>query len=149
MEIGTALDRLVRAADDGRLGIVCAAHDVRLTSVFGSALRDVGRARDLDIAVLFGQRETLAPLRVLECLVALSGTEAIDLMVLDDASPTARFNGLVGALPLYEDEPGLWARTQMAAAGEFFDTAWMREAELARMASSRPWTPSSWSARST
>jgi len=37
---------------------------------------------------------------------------------------------------LYEDEPGLWARTQMAAAGEFFDTAWMREAELARMASS-------------
>ena len=114
-----------------------------------AALCGTSVERDLDIAVLFGQRETLAPLRVLECLVALSGTEAIDLMVLDDASPTARFNGLVGALPLYEDEPGLWARTQMAAAGEFFDTAWMREAELARMASSRPWTPSSWSARST
>lgn len=136
MTIAAALDRLVGAADDGRLAELCREHDVRLVSVFGSAVRDPGRAHDLDVAVLFGQRATEAPLRVLEGLVALAGTELVDLMVLDDATPVARFNALVGALPLHQTEEGLWARTQMAAAGEVFDTEWMRRAELQRMASS-------------
>lgn len=136
MAIADALARLVDAADDGRLAQVCRRLDIVLVTVFGSAVRDVANARDLDVAVLFGQREATAPLQMLEQLVAWTGIEAVDLMVLDDAEPAARFNGLVGAVPLYEDEPGRWARTQMAAAGEVFDTEWMRRAELQRMAGS-------------
>jgi predicted nucleotidyltransferase len=136
VDIGAALGRLVAAADDGRLAAVCAQHDVQLVTVFGSAVRDPGAAHDLDVAVLFGRRGPLAPLQVVDALFDLTGTEAIDLLVLDDAEPAARFNGLVGAVPLFEDEPGRWARTQMAAAGEVFDTEWMRRAELERMASS-------------
>ena len=60
----------------------------------------------------------------------------VDVLVLDDASPTARFSGPVGAHPLYEASPGLFARTQMAAALEFYETAWLRELDLQRMASS-------------
>lgn len=136
MGIDEALARLVEAADDGRLAAVCRELDVVLVTVFGSAVSDATRARDLDVAVLFGRRATAAPLRLLEHLVSWTGTEDIDLMVLDGAEPAARFNGLVGALPLYEEEPGRWARTQMAAAGEVFDTEWMRRAELQRMTGS-------------
>jgi hypothetical protein len=60
----------------------------------------------------------------------------VDLLVLDGASPTARFHGLVGAQPLYEAAPGLFARTQMAAALEFYETAWLRDLDLQRMATS-------------
>jgi hypothetical protein len=76
-------------------------------------------------------------------LLALAGEHAdltvsddVDVLVLDDASPTARFSGLVGAHPLYEASPGLFARTQMAAALEFYETAWLRDPDLQRMAAS-------------
>jgi predicted nucleotidyltransferase len=113
---------------------VAVAEALERLTVFGSATRDAASARDLDIAFLSRHRSRPALLELLEELVALSGTELVDLMVLDDAEPAARFNGLVGALPLYEDEPGRWAQTQMAAAGEVFDTEWLRRSELERMA---------------
>jgi predicted nucleotidyltransferase len=132
--IQDALAVLRAAADDGRLAALCRPHGVRLVMVFGSALDDPERAHDLDVAVsLEGQAP--ATLQVLDALVALTGVETIDLMVLDGASPTARRNGLVGALPLFEAEPGLFARTQMAAAIEFYETDWLRRLDLERMAS--------------
>jgi hypothetical protein len=63
-------------------------------------------------------------------LLALAGEHAdltvsddVDVLVLDDASPTARFSGLVGAQPLDQASPGLFARTRMAAALEIYETA--------------------------
>ena len=76
-------------------------------------------------------------------LLALAGEHAdltvsddVDVLVLDDASPTARFSGLVGAQPLDQASPGLFARTRMAAALEFYETAWLRDLDLQRMAAS-------------
>ena len=66
-------------------------------------------------------------------LAGLVGTDLVDLLVLEGASPTARRNALSGVLPLHESEEGLFARTQVAAVGDL-DTAWMRRDALARMA---------------
>ncbi|MGQ7297890.1 nucleotidyltransferase family protein [Quadrisphaera sp. KR29] len=134
MGIAEALMRLVAAADDGHLDEIARRHGLALVTVFGSAVRDASTARDLDVAVLFAQRTAAAELAVLEELMDLSGTERVDLMVLDDAGPEARFNGLTGALPLWQDGPGRWGTTQMAAASEVFDTEWLRQAALERMA---------------
>lgn len=136
VDIDAAVAQLVQAAEDVRLTELCCRHDICLVTVFGSAVRDPAGAHDLDVAVLFRRGADRSTLKVLAELIALAGTEAVDLMVLNDASPSARFNGLVGATPLFEDEPGRWAVTQMAAAGAVFDTEWMRRAELARMAAS-------------
>lgn len=132
--IEEALERLVAAADDGRLDVVARRHGLALVTVFGSAAREVRTAHDLDVAVLFSRRAAGAELAVLEDLVDLSGTERVDLMVMDDAGPVARFNGLAGAQPLWQDAPGRWGTTQMAAASEVFDTEWLRRAALERMA---------------
>ncbi|WP_146211322.1 nucleotidyltransferase domain-containing protein [Quadrisphaera granulorum] len=134
MSMVEALERLVVAADDGRLDALARRHGLALVTVFGSAVRDASTARDLDVAVLFARPATGAELLVLEALVELSGTESVDLMVLDRAEPAARFNGLAGALPLWQDGPGRWGATQMAAASEVFDTEWLRRAALERMA---------------
>ena len=102
-------------------------------TVFGSALRDADRARDLDVAVLLpGGSGTLLMLH--EALADLTGSDSVDVLVLDGASPTARFAGLVGAQPLYQAQEGLFATTQMAAALEFYETAWLRDLDLQRMA---------------
>ena len=132
MSIAGALARLRTAADDGELDAVCQARGVRLLTVFGSAVRDAEHARDLDIAVSLGPGADL--LGLVGDLIHLTGTDLVDVMVLDGASPTARRNGLGAALPLHEAEPGLFARTQMAAALEFYETAWMRRLDLERMA---------------
>lgn len=132
MSIAGALERLCAAADDGRLEALCVAHGVRLLTVFGSALRDPVAARDLDLAV--SPAPGAAMLGLVDGLALLTGTDDVDLLVLDGASPTARRNGLVGALPLVEAEAGLFARTQMAAALEFYETAWLRRLDLERMA---------------
>lgn len=129
-----ALTRLYRAADDGRLAEVCQRLGVVLLTVFGSAARDASSARDLDVAALFEQRTRTAPLDLVNELVAITGTEQVDLMVLDEADPIARFNATAGALPMYEDAPMRWGDTQMAYAGEVYDTEPLRRAELDRMA---------------
>jgi len=52
----------------------------------------------------------------------LTVSDDVDVLVLDDASPTARFSGLVGAQPLDQASPGLFPHTRIAAALEFYET---------------------------
>lgn len=133
MSVADPLARLRAAADDGRLDELARRHGVGLITVFGSAIRTPERARDLDVAVsLPGGTQGL--LALVGELADLATSDDVDVLVLDDASPTARFAGLVGAQPLHEASPGLFARTQMAAALEFYETAWLRDLDLQRMA---------------
>ncbi|WP_369052927.1 nucleotidyltransferase family protein [Kineococcus terrestris] len=140
MDATAAVSRLLGAAADGRLEEVAARRGARLLTLFGSAARDPTRARDLDVAVLgaptpvpgaAGSSPDL--LGLVGDLVDLTGFDGVDVMDLAAASPTARHRALTGARLLAEAEPGLFARRQMAAALEFYETAWMRAADLRRM----------------
>ena len=135
MSVAESLDRLRAAADDGRLDDVAHRYGVALITVFGSAVRTPQRARDLDVAVSL-PAGTDGLLALVGELADLTASDDVDVVVIDNASPTARFSGLVGAQPLYEASPGLFARTQMAAALEFYETAWLRDLDLQRMARS-------------
>ncbi len=99
-----ALDRLRNATRTGELDELCARHRVRIMSVFGSTAAGVEHPRDLDVAVGFEPGAKADVLGLLEDLVALTGTEAVDLLVLDRAGPVAKERALVGAVPLYESE---------------------------------------------
>lgn len=158
----TCLDELAAltsAAHSGSLAAVCAAHHVDLMVLFGSAAlaldpiaaddtsddarpatpvaRTAGdRApQDIDIAV---RRTSGSPridqLALLEDLYRLSGSERIDLMLLDAAGPVARQRALTRGRLLFEATPGLLAEAQVAAAMEYLDTAHLRELNLAAMA---------------
>lgn len=129
------LARLRAAAGDGRLEQVARRHGADLVTVFGSAIRTPESAHDLDVAVALSDGTTDL-VGLVGGLADLTASDDVDLLVLDDASPTARFHGLVGAEPLFEAEPGLFARTQMAAALEFYETAWLRDLDLQRLAGS-------------
>lgn len=150
----TALDALRAAAGDGRLDELCRRHEVRILTVFGSTAREsLGLAasggcggaggsagspapppRDLDVAVRFepGHRRDL--LALLDELIRLTGSDDIDLLVLDDAGPVARERALVGCVALYESESGAYANAQMAAMCERMDTDWLRRLDLQAMA---------------
>lgn len=125
-----ALELLRAAATDGRLDDLCARHDVRVLAVFGSAVRADGDPGDLDVAIGFepGHRGDL--LALLDDLSRLTGSDDLDLLVLDDAGPVARERALVGGLALFESEPSAYARAQMAAMLELMDTEWMRALDL-------------------
>ncbi len=134
------MGRLLEAGGDGRLEEVAARWGVRLLTLFGSGARDPARARDVDVAVLgapppgpgaAGPSPDL--LGLVGDLVDLTGFDGVDVLDLAAASPTARHRALTGARLLVEAEPGLFARRQMAAALEFYETAWMRAADLRRM----------------
>ncbi len=58
--------------------------------VFGSAARDEPNPEDLDLAVRFSRDAKRDVLQLLDDLYELTGIEAVDLMVLDDAGPVAR-----------------------------------------------------------
>ncbi|WP_409331868.1 nucleotidyltransferase family protein [Trujillonella humicola] len=132
MSVADSLSRLRAAADDGRLDDLAQRHGIGVITVFGSALRDPGHARDLDVAVSL-PAGTHTVVALIGELADLTAGDDVDLLVLDGASPTARFAGLVEGEPLYEASAGLFARTQMAAALEFYETAWLRDLELERM----------------
>lgn len=131
----TALARLQAAAQDGRLDDLCARHGVRVLTVFGSVVRPEATPRDLDIAVGFEPGRPGDLLALLDDLTVLTGSDDLDVMVLDRAGPVARERGLVGCLALYESEPMAYARAQVAAIGERLDTAWLRALELEAMRS--------------
>jgi predicted nucleotidyltransferase len=128
----SGLDRLRRAADTGELDDICERHGVRVLSAFGSTVRGGVEPRDLDVGVLFRVRGDV--LGLLEDLVALTGTERVDLADLGRAGPVLRERALVGAVALYEAEAGDYARAQMAAMLERMDTDWLRRLDLELMA---------------
>lgn len=128
-----ALERLQTAAADGRLDELCAGHAVRVLTVFGSAARADAEPADLDVAVGFepGQRGDL--LALLDDLSRLTGSDDLDLLVLDDAGPVARERALVGCLPLFESAPSAYANAQVAAMLDRMDTDWLRALDLDAM----------------
>jgi predicted nucleotidyltransferase len=129
----TALQRLRAAAGDGRLEELCRRHSVRVLTVFGSAVRPDGDPRDLDVAVGFGPKRTPDVLALLDGLAALTGSDDVDLLVLERAGPVARERALVQCVPLYESEPSAYASAQVAAMGERMDTDWLRTIDLETM----------------
>lgn len=129
-----AVETLLRAAADGSLARLCERHDVELVTLFGSARSDPGSARDVDIAVRFRGRATSDPVPLLGDLMDLLTTDAVDLLLLDRATPTGRFAALAEGLPLYESADGVWANAQMAAALEFYETEWLRRLDLEQLA---------------
>ena len=129
-----ALERLRAATNTGELDVLCARHGVRIMSVFGSTAAGAENPRDLDVAVGFAPGAQVDVLGLVEDLVALTGTEAVDLLVLDRADPVAKERALVGAIPLYQSEPCAYANAQMAAMLERMETDWLRRLDLEAMA---------------
>ena len=125
-----ALDRLRAAADDGRLEDLCRRHGVRVLTVFGSAARAGADPRDLDVAVGFEPQRSGDVLGLLDELTVLTGSDDVDLLVLERAGPVARERALVECVPLYESEPTAYATAQVAAMGERMDTDWLRALDL-------------------
>jgi len=129
----TGVERLLDAADDGRIDAMCERLGVRLLGVFGSAARahrglpTAAPPRDLDVAVSFAGPPRL--LDLVDALSALTGSDAVDVAVIDGADPVLRAEALVG-LPLYEATDGHYAVTQMAALAERRDTAHLRRLDL-------------------
>lgn len=124
--------RLVAAAGSGELDAVCRRLGIRLLGIFGSAARDADdEPGDLDVAVSFrGDPELL---RLVDELTRISRCDQVDVTVIDDAEPVVRAEALVG-IPLYEDEPGAYTVSQMAALAERRDTAWLRALQLELLA---------------
>ncbi len=127
-----ARQRLEASAEGGELDQVCRRLGVRLLGIFGSATRDDSRAPDdLDVAVSFAGTPLL--LELIDELVRITGFDGIDVTVIDNAEPVLRAEALTGR-PLFESEPGAFAVAQMAALAEKWDTAWLRELDLDRLA---------------
>jgi Polymerase beta, Nucleotidyltransferase len=134
VSVFAAVQRLQEATEDGGLAKLCEGHGIRVLTLFGSARTDPATARDLDLAVLLRSAAQASMVELVPDLMDLSGTEDVDVLLLNGASPTARFAGLVNAVPLYESEPGAWAQCQMAAAVEFYETEWLRRLDLELLA---------------
>lgn len=134
MGVEPALSALSKAAEDGSLADLCQRFGVDILTLFGSARTAPATARDIDLAVRFRRGVTTDPVALINELMDLLSTDAVDLMLLHLATPTGRFSGLVEARPLYESAPGVWANAQMAAAVEFYETEWLRRLDLEQLA---------------
>lgn len=128
--------RLREAAAQGTLAELCRRHGLDLLVVFGSVLDPDSDPRDLDLAVRFGPgddaRDTL---KILDDLYRLTGSERIDLMVLNRAGPLARERALTTGEPLFQRKPGDFANAQIAAIMERLDTDRFRAMDLELMSS--------------
>ena len=113
------------------LAKLCELHGIALIVVFGSVLDMEENPADLDLAVRFTApgRDQLA---LLEDLYRITGSEDIDLMVLNDAAPVARERALVGGRPLHQS-PSEFANAQIAAIMERLDTDGFRRLQLELM----------------
>jgi hypothetical protein len=78
---------------------------------------------------------------VINALIDLVGSDCVDLLDLDRAGPVAGQHALVPGDPLYEYQPGEFARQQMRASGQRLGTEWMRRLGLALMANRPPPPP--------
>ncbi|GAC1609549.1 MAG: hypothetical protein NVS3B26_11380 [Mycobacteriales bacterium] len=127
-ELGLA--RLREAASQGELDPLCHRYAVRIRTVFGSAVRAGPVPRDLDIAVRFEPSSSGDTLGLLDALSRLTGSDDIDLMVLDAAGPVARERALVGCLALYESQTSAFADAQMLSICKRMDSDWLRALDL-------------------
>ena len=128
------LAALQAAAESGELDELCARHRVRVLTVFGSAARGEPNARDLDIGVMFEPDADPDYLAIINDLIDLTRTDAVDFVHLNRGGPVIRERALVGSIWLFESEPGALAKAQVSAVLERMDTDWMRRLDLELMA---------------
>lgn len=127
-----ALGLLQAATETGEIDEVCDRLGVALLGLFGSAARgEAGPNSDLDVCVSFAGEP--AELAVIDELKRITHFEQIDLAVIDGANPVIRARAMTG-IGLYEDEAHRWATAQMAALGEYPDTAKLRALDLKALA---------------
>lgn len=143
-----AYARLRAAAESGTLAALCDRHRILLVTVFGSVVYQevtgdepstaTPPPRDLDIAVFFdpGAIKTGSTklIDVVNDLMDLTLFDRVDVMVLNRASVVAKDQALSMGMPLFEAEPAMYARMQMAASTQRMDTAALRRADLELMA---------------
>lgn len=132
--VADELKRLESAAVDGRLPGLCRQHRIDLFVVFGSALDPEAEPKDLDLAVRFGADSRRDVLRLLSDLAALTGSDRIDLMVLNAAGPVAREQALVFGRPIFQADRNNFANAQIAAIMERLETDRFRQLDLELMA---------------
>lgn len=128
----SALQRLRK--ESAQLNVLCDEYAVILLTAFGSVLRPEAEPHDLDLGVLFeytGERDALG---LRDDLVALTGYEGIDLVVLNGAGPVIRERALVGAEVLHEARKSVHATAAVGATMERMDTAWLRDLALEELA---------------
>jgi predicted nucleotidyltransferase len=127
------LSRLQAAAEAGDLDALATRHGVRVLTVFGSTGRGEPRPRDLDIGVLFEHDHHPDLLALITALDELTGAEN-DVAHLNRAGPVLRERALVGAVGLFESEPGALADAMVAAVAERIDTDANRRLDLELLA---------------
>lgn len=128
-----AVDRLYESVDSGALDAVCLRNRVALLVLFGSAARGDRAARDVDVAVRFEAGADHDVLSLISDLHDISGTEAIDLMTLNEAGPLVRERAMANGRLLYQGHNGGFAREQISAIMERLDTDHLRRLELELM----------------
>ncbi len=102
---------------------VCSEHGLKYLTLFGS--RAGGRVNglsDWDVAVKFGRK--YAPeeyLGLLAEIIEVVGSDAVDLIVLDDAPPPLLFNALWGGSPLCIRDHGEYHWDRVKASAMFSD----------------------------
>lgn len=136
-DVRQGLARLDAAAADGSLTRLCQDHDAGLLLVFGSVLDDTRTPRDLDLAAGFEPYRPAAVLPLLDALMELAGTSAVDLMVLNTAEPVAREQALVHGRLLVELVPCTAAEAQITATMQRLDTDHLQRLELDLLRGSR------------
>ncbi len=124
-ETRLSLDRIRQAA--GQVGRETGA---RLVVLFGSMARgEEAMARDLDIGIL--PRGALDTLALTNRLIRLLGVQEVDVADLRCADPVLLALVARDGVPLYEVEPGEFARFASVAFRRYADTAKFRDAERA------------------
>lgn len=114
---------------------VARKHDLRLVVLFGSAARAGSAARpasadppgDLDLAVLAA--EPLDPVALTNAFIRSLGVQDVDLVDLSRADPLLMELAARDGIPLFEAEPGAFARFASLAARRYADTRKFREME--------------------
>lgn len=128
------LARLQAAAGSGELDRLCQRWKIHLLTVFGSAGRGEPAPGDLDIGVLTDHGADFDLYGFVTEVIRIVGLEQVDVAHLNAAGPLLRERALIGAIILYEREPGTWARASTAAVMERMDTDWLRRLGLELLA---------------
>lgn len=129
-----ALERLLTARDEGRLDALVDKHGIELLVVFGSAAHQDGDRvpSDLDLAVSHDGRADL--LEMMTDLYHLTRFERFDLLDLERAGIVARGESLGDGRLLWERRDGDFAERQLTALATMWETRWMRDIDLRRLA---------------
>jgi predicted nucleotidyltransferase len=101
--------------------------DARLVVLYGSAAHVGRRSRDIDLAIL--PRGELDLLDLTNRLTSRLGVQEVDLVDLRRADPLLLMFVATEGIPLYEAEPGEFARLVSLAARRYADTRKFRETE--------------------